>query len=175
MGAVGLLTQAMGFRKARATDATDTSFPSKVPTATEPSGDGVHDLGTDGLVQNAVLLVPYGTGDDTDVFEVRVIGWRRLPKGSSASDLWVPVPLCELACTLSTPTGAANTPVGTTGKFCDTVTMNWGSTAGVTIVSPAENVIAHAVVDLRGFQKLEVIFDTTTGDPTGANLLIAFL
>ena len=40
---------------------------------------------------------------------------------------------------------------------------------------PAENVIAHAVVDLRGFQKLEVIFDTTTGDPTGANLLIAFL
>jgi hypothetical protein len=173
-----LLTQGANFRKAKATNATDTSFPSKVPTATEPTNDGVHDLlngVANGSVPNAAVLVPYGTGDADDVFAMRVIGWRRVGF-DPLTDLWVPVVLAELTCTMSATTGVAGTPVVATEFFVDTLALVTGNDdISIDIVSPTGDEIAHAVVDLKGFQKVEITFDMTTNDPTGANCLVAFI
>src|SRR5689334_17044919 len=84
------------WRKALDTDSTDASFPSRIPTITEPSGNGVIPLaiGTNGLVPGMVKLVPYAAGSDEDAFDMRVIGWQRIGSGqpfNAAKTLWFPV------------------------------------------------------------------------------------
>ncbi len=167
------------WKKALTTSATDTSFPSRIPRATEPTHDGVHALSASpyngGLAQNGLVLVPYGLGDDDDVFAMRVIGWRRLGD-DIATLIWVPVILAELTCTMSTAVGLAGRLILNTERFCDTIALVTGNDdVSVDIVSPTGNVIAHAILDLKGFQKVEFTFDTTTGDPTNCNCLFALL
>lgn len=183
-----VLTQSQRFRKARSVNATNTSFPSKIPTKTQPSGDAgtatgasvidlMDPLVVSGLSQNSVMVVPYGTGDDDDEFAMRVIGWRRLGSDPE-TDLWVPYKLCELTCTMSTAVGVAGTGVVAAERFCDTLSVvtNMGNAnVDVVVFSPQDNTVAHAVIDLKGAQMLEITFDMTTGDPTDANCLLAFL
>lgn len=192
-------TLSMAFRKARQTNATDNGFPARVPTKTAPTGKGdnvaqatasaVFNLaGTpsvDGRVEteswhNRIIVVPFGVGSDTNTFSVRVIGWRRAyERDSDMRDdtaLWVPVTLAEFSVALSTPTGAAGSVIGVTNLFADTITLT--GTSGnddidISITSPADNTIAHAVIDLKGFQKVELTF-TTGGSATSCNALVAY-
>lgn len=170
------------YRKVRATNAADTSFPSRVATVTEPTGGGVIDRPNVGG-GHGVQFVFYGTGDADDVFDVRVLGWRKV--GGSPTGLWVPVIIAGLTCTLGTATGVAGAEVVATELFADTVTITSGGEPTVTadttrggtfrLFSPANNLIAWVAVPLYGFAKLELTFDMTTGDPTGANALYSFL
>jgi hypothetical protein len=179
-------TLCQDFRKARSVNQTSNGYVSKVPTLTEPAGDAATATGASVIdlangapqVQNALLIVPYGTGSDTNTFSCRVIGWKRVPgvQGTNHA-LWVPVTLLEIACTLSTPTGVAGTPIVAAELFADTITVTKGSTLSgeapsETLVSPADNTIAHCVVDVKGFTKVELSF-TTGGSATDCNALVA--
>jgi hypothetical protein len=179
-----LETLSQEFRKARSVNQTSNGYVSKVPTATEPSGDAgtatgasVIDLGKGGsTAQNGLLAVFYGTGSNNNTFSARVIGWRSA--GSNAPDtmLWIPVVLVEFALTLSsTPAGVVGKTIVATELFADTIALTYGNDdISVDIVSPAADIIAHAVLDLKGFQKVEFSF-TTGGSATDCNSLLALL
>lgn len=133
---------------------------------------------------NVVILIPFGIGSDTNTMKMRVIGWRmafdrgaeQSLYGAAVGDaLWIPVTLGEFLCTLSTPAGVAQSIIGSTNLFADTIAIQ--GTSGnddidVSITSPADNTIAHVVLDAKGFQKLEVTFDRNSS-ATSCNALIA--
>lgn len=165
--------------KVRATSATDTSFPTRVTTKTEPADDGVVDVSNDGgVTENALLLMPYGVGDDNDAFAMRVLGWTRVGHDPD-TDAWVPFILGEFTCTMGGAgcAGAANTQVVATERFCDTIAKvtNMGDDNNISITSPQNDTPGHLRIDFEGFQKVEITFDTTTGDPTNANCLYRFI
>lgn len=155
-------------KRARTENATDTSFASKVPTTTKPSGEGVIQLRQNGYAADELLLLPLGTGDADDVFDMKLIGWKE------AGNLWIPVPLLLVTCTLGTPVGVDGEEVDDSEKFCDTITAGFGvSNVSYQLFSPTNNTIAHVRAKTNGFDLVEIDFDTTTGDPTGANCLYA--
>lgn len=161
------------YRKARATNATDSSFASRVATTTTPTNDGVVTLAADAgrTAPTWLMIVPYGTGDADDAFDVRVVGWRMV------GTLWVPTTLLEFTATLGTAVGVAGADVAATEKWADTVSdpATGKGSAGVDCqpTSPADNTVAHYLVDTRGCPKVEFLFDMTTGAPTDANCLVA--
>lgn len=173
------------FRKVRSVNSNSSSFPSKIPTTTEPKDDAGTAAGASivelcipqgGLVNNSFLVVPYGLGSSNDGFSMRVLGWKRIRSGT-LFDLWVPVKLLEVACLLGASTGVAGSPVLNTELLCDTITIVSGSgNAGVSVdvLDPADDTIAHFVMALKGFSKLEFTFDQTTNTPT-MNALISEL
>ena len=186
-------TLGQALRRVRTTNATDNGFPTRLPTRTEPTGTGnnaaqasasaVINLsnsfagGGSGAVQNRVIILPYGVGANNNTLSFRVLGWRYLIEGGDAIQaMWIPVPLGEFSVTLSsTPVGVAGGLLGTSQLFADTITLT-GTTANddisIDLVSPANDTIAHLVMDMKGFQKLEVIF-TTGGSATSCNALVS--
>lgn len=179
-----LETESMSFRKVRAVNQTSNGYVSKLPTATEPSGDAgtatgasVIDLAPkQGAAQNGLIVVFYGVGSNNNTFSARVIGWRVTGENNVDTLLWIPVVLCEFAVTLSsTPIGVANKTIVATELFADTIALTYGNDdVSVDIVSPAADIIAHAVLDLKGFMKAELSF-TTGGSATSCNALVALL
>lgn len=182
---------ATAFRRALVTNAADTDFPAKIPTITEPSGDGVHTLAKRlGLpVPYELQIIPFGTGTDGATFDLKVIGWRRTL--GLTKTLWIPVPLLKLACTLSTAVGVAGSDVVATERFVDTISVtlegmtrdgelvpstdavSFTSSGTVVVTSPADNTLAMAEYCVKGFEKIEFIFDLGAS-ATGANALVAF-
>lgn len=170
------------FKKARLTNQTSNGYVSKVPTATEPTGDANTATGSavidltrpeGGVVQNSILAVFYGVGSNDNTFSCRVIGWRKV--GTDPNSLvWVPVVLVEYAVTLSsTPVGILSRDISSTEIFADTISLTTGNDdVSTDVVSPTGNVIAHAVFDAKGFTKLEFSF-TTGGSATSCNALWA--
>lgn len=155
------------YQKACATNAADTSFPSRIPTATRPdANDGVHSLQNDAYTKHWIRVVPYGVGDDDAVFEMWITGWSQI------DGLWIPTRLVKLTCTLSTAVGVAGEAVVATERFADTITATKGvSNVTYKLQSTEDNTPAHALVFVEGYEFLEFTFDMTTGDPTGANCL----
>lgn len=183
-----LETISQDFQKARRVNATDTSFPSRIPTKTRPalglesagsatSQDVIRTRGPNGAIsQNLILVMPYGTGSDNDTFNLRLYAWRLVspPNNDPNLNVYVPLMLCELACTLSATVGVAGTPLVATERLVDTIVLTTGSTANVTIVSPTGDIPAHALIDFLGGPDLEFTFDVNSGT-TGMNALVAFL
>ena len=156
--------------KAAATNATDSSFPSRVATLTQPSGGGVFNLSCQGnKTRSNVLIIPFGAGADNATMSVRVIAWRFV------TTLWIPLIVCEVSCTLSTSVGVAATEVLNTDRFADTLSLTFGN-AGVDcqIFSPANNTPAHVMLDAKGASLIELVF-TTGGSATSCNALVASL
>lgn len=162
--------------------ATDTSFPSKIPTRTRPSGNGVIDFmpglrnPTNGIAPNYLRITPVGTGQDDAVLTgMRVIAWDPLP-GTSFPDgndtVWIPVILVEIAAVLCSATGVSGGTLLGTHFLADTITLVTG-TANVSheIVSPTGNVAAHIIVSVKGASMIEVTFDLGA-NMTGANSVI---
>ena len=160
---------------------TATTFPSKIPTTTQPSGDGVIVFGHGGGEDcpGHLMLIPYGAGSATNTMNVQVIGWRatRLNIGVK---LWIPVVLCTYAVTLGTGTGVAGADLTTTALFATTITSTGGPTfitsgaAPVSIdwlqISPGSNGIGMISQRSFGFRLLEVIFNTNSS-ATSCNAL----
>lgn len=142
-------------QRALETNSTDNSFTSKIPTVTEPTGNGVFLVGAE-----TVELLPFGSGADNSTFNMRVIGWRQ------AGGLWVPQILADLSCTLSQAVGIAKSYVINTERFADAITVTTGNAVvdAVTADTPVK-----AVVGVAGYKKVEFIFDLVTA--TGANCL----
>lgn len=190
-GSTTLLTQCGPFQKARGANqlATDHSnaYPARLPQTSEPSSaitsstsaQQCIDIGHSpfGVGQNTLIVVPFGIGNDNEVFSVKILGWRRV-NGEGVSTLWVPTVLAELTgCTLSaTYFGVAGAAVNSNNLFCDTITaVAIGPTTSVEVTSPTGNLgIAHAAVAIKGFEKVEFIFDATTG-MTSMNALVALI
>lgn len=161
-------------------------FPSKIPTKTEPTGDGIIELGpsiTDGGQQtnDQLLVVPYGTDDVGEQYDIRAIGWR--PIGKAPNVLWVPVVLAQVAVTLIAMTavnGVAGTEVDENQIFSDVLSLTAGEAGNVSVVdmSAIADVIAHFRLLTRGFWKVEFTVDGSayvagTNNAASANALVA--
>ncbi len=156
-------------QRVRATSSTDSTFPSKVPTATAPTGDGV--IG-DPIVQGApswVQIIPFGDGADNATFDLRVIGWKVSDLG-----LWVPTILAQAACILSGAVGANGFEVTASQRFADTITLTQvQANVDSKVSSPVGDLVASFQVETRGSALIEVIFDL--GTATGANALVSWV
>lgn len=172
------------FKKARSVNQTSSSFVSKIPTGTEPAGDAgtatgasiIDNLGTGGMVNNQMLVAPYAVASDNNTGSVRVIGWG-VVGNEPTTWIWVPVLLAEVAFTLdSTLVGVAGRDIVATEMFADTLSVSAGNeNVSVEKCSPADGVsVAHFVVDLKGFKKIELSF-STGGVSTSCNALYKFL
>lgn len=198
MSETALMTRAGPWRKGRKTNATNATFPSRIPLAVDPfitagaSGDADTATGASvirltnelfgGQSQSGVELLFYGVGADNTTFSARVIGWSpmvsdRLVEVTPETQIWIPVVLAELACTLSAvPIGLANKAIVATELFVDTITLvGTTAVAGIdcNITSPANDTIARVYLDMWGHTELEVTFDMT-GATSGNCLLRLF-
>ena len=155
---------------ARATSATDSSFPSKVPTTTAPSGAGVL---SDPLTGNAstqwLQVVPFGDGADNATFDLRVIAWKPTTNG-----LWIPTVLAQAACTLCTAVGVTSADVTNTQRFADTIALTQvQANVDSKVSSPTSDLVGSFLVETRGATLIEITFDL--GSATGANALVAWV
>lgn len=155
-------------QRVRATSATG-SFPSKVPTATAPTGDGIVN---DPIVQGApewVQVVPFGDGADNATFDCRVIGWKVSDLG-----LWVPTILAQAACTLSAAVGVNTYEVTASQRFADTITLTQVlANVDSKLSSPTGDLVGSFQVQTRGCVLIEVTF--SLGTATGANALVSWV
>lgn len=177
MSETAIKTPACDLKKVLATNYTTNGYPTRIPTVTEPSGDGIIELaGGDGKHgMNGFIIVPIGVGSNNNTFNMRMLGWRRLGTDPNTR-LWIPVTLFEVQCTLTTSqTGVAGKVLVAADLFADTIAEVTGNDGvNYDIVSPADNTIAHLLGDGKGFRKLEPIF-TTGGVATSCNALFATL
>lgn len=176
------------WNKARTTNTTATSFSTRSPTGTEPTGIGdaaaqttsaVYNLtrNSGGATQNLVVVKPFGAGSDTNTMSMRVIGWTLVPGvPGTTTDVWDPTTIVEVACALTTVTGVAGGIVTTTDRFVDTITKTYptDTTGLLQIHSNAADLAAFFVVDLIGFTKVEFSFSTGSS-ATSCNALWRFI
>ncbi len=174
------------FTKAKATNESTGTFASKIPTVTEPTGDGVHDLVGPGLlVPQRMLVIPYGLGSDDNAGQVRIYSWKKINDESQNNPtLWVPFCIAGLTVTFSTAVGIAGSPVLNTERFADTfgitsgfeptITADTTREGSILLQSIGSNLIGFAIVPLYGAQKVEFTFRQTSGTPT-MNALFALL
>lgn len=155
------------------TNATDTNFPSKVPTKTRPNGDGVIDFGADGgKSSNGLLLLPVGTGQNDAAMDMRVIGWKLIAGVSQGTtptvDLWIPHLLAQFGLVFGNVTGVANTKVPATEFFMDTVTLTTGNAnVSVETLSPGSDIISHILLNGLSSDLVEVTFDMGANATSG--------
>jgi hypothetical protein len=148
------------FLKALATNATDSAFPARIPTATLPS-TAIANQG------DSLTFLPYGVASNDHTFDLRVYGWSAV-RAADKTELWIPTMICQLACThTSTQLGITNGALIATELFCDAITLTNGSAI---LPSAPANQIASATVDVEGFDYFEFTFDIGSG--TNANALI---
>lgn len=159
---LGLATFCGKLKKVQSSNSTDASFDALVSTTTEPTGDGVIDLvDLGGYQHNNAKFIPFGTDANNETFKMRISGWRPL-EISGSTTLWVPTLLCEVTVTLSsTQAGVAGAGVVATEYFADTLTLTYPATDGIStqVVSPANDLPGHVVIDCKGCAKLRVDFD----------------
>ena len=159
------------FARARSANATDSSFPAFAPTATQPSGAGVLAPPGAGWAPVRLIVVPFGAGADDSTFDIKVVGWRE------CAGLWVPCTLFEATATLSAAVGVAGTGVLAAERFADTVSdpVAGKGTKGADclILTPADDTPAQVILDARGSQFIQILFDL--GTATGANALVAWV
>lgn len=174
-------------RKALTTDSTDGTFASKIPTVTEPTGNGVIDLVAPGTpyAPHRILAMPYATAGNDDTFDVRVIGWNCIGTklGQALTNrIWIPTILTQFSCTACTCTGVATGFILDTERFVDTValtaligeatvTANTTRTGTVEIYTPANNTPGWVIFPVRGMRKIEFNFDSTAAGATAMNCL----
>ncbi len=178
---------ATSYRRVLTTDSTAASFPATVTDRDDdllddegpPTGAGFIDLSQGGeFAQRGVQLCPYAnSGDDGDVFSIRVYGWSRI-EGISNDARWHSIMLGEVQCTISeSVTGLlAFTPINSGTFYADDAVIV-GTTGNVgtsiEIVAPQNGTPAHIIVDLKGSQILEVKFSTEGGGSGKASQLNA--
>ena len=173
-------------RRFRATNENASGFASKVPTITEPTGDGVLNLAyLQNKVPRFIKLWPILLGSDNDVSSMRLIGWHSVLKDGSTT-LWFPTVIGEFVCTASAAVGVAAAAVLDTERFCDTIvpvaarTRDQKIAAGTSTgsqyesLSPVGDLIGHIIMPIAAFEKLELTSDQTTGTAT-FNCLYCFL
>jgi hypothetical protein len=174
-------TQASTLVRAFATDSSGGSggntYPSRVPTTTQPTvanNPGLIQLGTAYVTNNDILLFPFGQGDESDTFNLMLLGWKQT-QVSGTTALWVPFTLCEITCTLGNTTGVADTPVGASDLFCNDISIVTGnSNVDISIIVPGGELLAFALIDVKGNNLIEIIGNLESS-ATAMNALISRL
>ncbi len=154
-------TMAGRWQRTHTTNSTATSFATRNETLVQPVGEGIIEMSGNSeanAVPNGITMLFFGTSADNQNFNARVLGWDfSLVAGVQ---VWNYVMLCQFAVTLGNLAGAAGGEITTTGFVADTIALTYGNDdVSVDIVSPANDIRAHAVIDAKGFRKLEVLFD----------------
>lgn len=176
------------FRRARLVSQTSSGYVAKSPTATEPDGDDGTATGPSviefaplegGAMPGSALILFYGEGANNATFSCRVIGWKSILVNNDPTKkrLWIPVTLCEVQVTLSTVVGVAGADVDADDRFADTLALvgtSGNPNVSMEMISPQDNTIASLMVSLKGMQKLELSFDTTSS-ATNCNALLALI
>lgn len=185
------------FVLARSVNATG-SFPSRIPTLTEPvkdvgtaTGQSAIKLsnGSGGLVPGKAVICFFGVGATNTTFDARVILWKKLPGSTQINAVWIPIIMAGVSLVLNDGTGpgpsGAPTPLAG-ASFADTVTLTSGTgepfytntSADTTTVngtvkrySPANELIAWIEVKFEDGDWLELTFNI--GTATSANALIS--
>ncbi len=123
-----------------------------------------------GATPNHLLLVPFGGDAPDQTGEVRIYGYRKLSRMGFVSQ-WVPCLLCELAVTLGNRPGSAGGVLGGGEYLADTLAVTKGTAnVSVEVVSPEEDLPAHALIDIKGFPRVQVRF-ATGGSAASLNTL----
>ncbi len=118
-----------------------------------------------GFGSSLLKVIPYGVGLDDQTFDFRVIAWNEV------SGLYIPTTLTQASATLSTAVGVAGAVVTNSERFADTIVASLGNAGvDVNVISPANNTPAHLVIDLKGCELVEIIFDMTSA--TSGNALV---
>lgn len=176
-----LLTQCNVVQAVRATNSTDAAYNTTRTVLNqfdEPIGFGesalqgtafaIIDLAPQngGPGANAVRFEPFAVGSDTNTFKMLGIGWSyvKARSGQTGRPYWKWTELFEMLCTISTgcPAGLVGGVVLGTSYHADTIAINGtggNDDVSLDIVSPANDKPAHFVASLKGFHKLEVLFD----------------
>lgn len=152
---------------ARTAFATDASFPTRVPTITRPSGDGVHEIPGAFLDGGggAIVVMPIGKGSENDAFDMHIILWAQIGR------IWIPFhPFGPpMVCTLSTQTGVDGYVIPSTVRMVDTITNTdtaiTSTSSGTMIVSPENQAQGWFGVPLMGAAIFEFIFRKNTNTP----------
>lgn len=155
-------------------------------TPVKPSGDGVWSAGDSGGIHapQRLFLLPYCEGLAGSNFSVRIYGWNGVenPDGGPNRNVWIPYLLAELACVACNRFGpplAGPIPQVYAGRFiqpdeaaCDTITLTQGGlglTGEIVSTGPGTDLIAFAIVELRGCKLFQFDFQQT--DPVPMNCL----
>ncbi len=168
--------------RTNATNYSTNGFPTRVPTVTMPSGDGVIEFGGGAIAgemaPRGLMLLPFGAGASTNTFLLNVLGWG--PTGLGVGQpLWLPETIGQFTVTLGTGTGVAGADLTSTALFATTITATFGPTLVTSgqgayswsdwlILSPGSNALGSIIVPSFGFPLLEVIF-STGGSATSCN------
>ena len=178
-----LKAAAYPFRPARTSLGTATSFTAKIPTATKPSGSGVIDIfdckwgiATETYMPKFMQLVPYGTDANNEQFYMRVIGWsptdvKYMSDGTppAGNPIWIPQLLLAVTVTHG---NIGATAIGASHFLADTIDFLDGDT-DASIINPADDLPASAILHLRGCHLIEFVFslDAALTEGAGANCL----
>jgi hypothetical protein len=162
----------------RSSESTDTGYASRVPQTAEPTGAGVVQFGYSGpgapgaVASRGILLLPFATAADGANFNIRVLGWRRVPAsafGTGGLNLWIPVLLCEAAVRVSNQLpGLANTAVGSADLMANAITITRGDGR---VYAPSDSQAAMLLVPSLGSAYLEILFNR--GEALSAGSLYA--
>lgn len=180
MSAVNIQTASSAWRKLFAANQT-TSFTSGglAGTKTMPSSEGVVDIrkgaAVGAAIPNALMILPFGAGADTNTIKVRIWGWEQVFGPNAGTDgWWQPALLAEILATLSTPTGSAGGPITATDRLPDTIAVTYGNEdVDVTLMTNGANVGGcWALIDLQGFSMWQAEIDKDAA--TNGNLLFRY-
>jgi hypothetical protein len=139
-----------------------------------PTGNGMIQLnqGAGSTVPNDLLLKPFGVGAGATTFNLRVYGWSRIgPNPTEANAVqWTAVLLCEIAVTLGTGVGLAGGLVDASHNYATSLSLTTGnSNVDVSLISPGSNLPAWAMLDVKGFNVVQVV--CSVGTATSGNAL----
>lgn len=174
------------FRPVLLTDAVFSNpprFTEQEATATKPTGSGVVNFSSTEspaiVVPQRIRVVLFGTltaglPATAQGFRLRVAGWSRALLAGSP-DLWLPMPLAEIAANLGPKTGVLGTAVPDDRYFADRLEVADGyptGPSGVEVYNPQPGAIAQAIIPVRGCSELRFLFNLD-GGAASANALWA--
>ena len=160
-------------------NATTTTITEPVPTLTQPTGDGVINLGHGGQETCSWLdLLFFGVGTDSQMFAANVYGWELEKSQSGKHDLWIPRLLAgATSITLdSAQPGVAGTDIPAADYLAVAITLAVGNANySSEVVSPghALHEIASLSVETKGCRFAEIRFamGSTSAAATSGNCL----
>ena len=128
--------------------------------AVPANGSGVIDMAGNGNVtSNGLKLLPFATAGENLTFLLSVFAIDKCVDESSRE--WHTYNLlASFTCQTGNLAGIANTGVGTTGYYCDVITLGIGN-ANISneIISPDGDVKASILLDTKGARKVYIALD----------------
>ncbi len=187
MSVVQVCNAAVQWRRLLVTNSTTAAYAVPADTLTAPDGSTLAD-GTTGYIDTGLgrtvseapaqlKLEFYGVGADNTTGNCRVYGVSPIYGAADVVVSYTHTLLVDYAFTLGTTVGVAGGVVPETARYADTIVRTIGN-ANVSdqFVSPANELPAHALVNVQGFKTLLVNPILGGGSPaTSTNVLWSWI